>query len=94
MFFFTISGSEVNLIWSQAVVLTITDVTYSASIIMTSTEPRYLLANLSWLVGAIATIAQDIFVLGQFAVYNYQDNKARDEKLFVDEVDEEEEDRL
>jgi hypothetical protein len=68
--------------------LTIADVTYSASIMMTSTEPRYLLANLSWLVGAIATIAQDIFVLGQFAVYNYQDKKAREEQLFIDEDEE------
>ena len=68
--------------------LTILDVTYSASIMMTSTEPRYLLANLSWLVGAIATIAQDIFVLGQFAVYNYQDKKAREEQLFIDEDEE------
>jgi len=55
---------------------------------MTSTEPRYLLANLSWLVGAIATIAQDIFVLGQFAVYSYQDKKAREEQLFIDEDEE------
>jgi hypothetical protein len=69
-------------------ILTISDVTYSASIMMTSTEPRYLLANLSWLVGAIATIAQDIFVLGQFAVYNYQDKKAREEQLFIDEDEE------
>jgi len=68
--------------------LTSSDVTYSASIMMTSTEPRYLLANLSWLVGAIATIAQDIFVLGQFAVYNYQDKKAREEQLFIDEDEE------
>jgi hypothetical protein len=51
------------------------------------------LANLSWLVGALATIAQDLFVLGQFAVYNYQDKKAREEKVFVDEVSDEDEDR-
>jgi len=58
---------------------------------LTSTEPRYLLANLSWLVGALATIAQDLFVLGQFAVYNYQDNKAR-EKVFLEDIEEEDED--
>lgn len=56
---------------------------------LTSTEPRYLLANLSWLVGAIATIAQDLFVLGQFAVYNYQDKKAREQALFLDDEEDE-----
>ena len=58
---------------------------------LTSTEPRYLLANLSWLVGALATIAQDLFVLGQFAVYNYQDNKAG-ERVFLEDIEEEDED--
>jgi len=58
---------------------------------LTSTEPRYILANLSWLVGALATIAQDLFVLGQFAVYDYQDKKALRESIFLEE--EEDEDR-
>lgn len=66
-----------------------TDVTYSASILLESTEPRYILANLSWLVGATATIAQDIFVLGQFAIYSYQDKKAYEAHLFIDDSDDE-----
>lgn len=65
--------------------------TYSASILLTSTEPRYIIANLSWLVGALATVAQDLFVLGQFAVYNYQDSNARDTKILVEAADEYEE---
>jgi hypothetical protein len=93
MFFFTITGSESSaLAATPRTQLISPDVTYSASILLKSTEPRYILANLSWLVGALATVAQDIFVLGQFAVYNYQDSKARREALFLDE-DEEDEDR-
>jgi hypothetical protein len=88
MFFFTISGSK-SIIVSSGRIADRPDVTYSASILLESTEPRYILANLSWLVGAIATIAQDLFVLGQFAVYNYQDNNAYQEQLFVEESDEE-----
>lgn len=88
MFFFTISGSKAIVVSSGRNADRL-DVTYSASILLESTEPRYILANLSWLVGAIATIAQDLFVLGQFAVYNYQDNKAYQEQLFVEESDEE-----
>lgn len=68
------------------------DVTYSASILLTSTEPRYIIANLSWLVGALATIAQDVFVLAQFAVYSYQDKNMRDTKMLVEAADEYDED--
>lgn len=68
------------------------DITYSASILLTSTEPHYILANLSWLVGAIATIAQDLFVLGQFAVYSWQDKNARETKMLV-EAEQEEDDQ-
>lgn len=57
------------------------DITYAASILLTSTQPRYILANLSWLVGALATVVQDLFVIGQFAVYHHQDRKARQAAL-------------
>lgn len=49
--------------------------TYMVSIMVTSMEPRYLLANLSWLLGAGLTIFLDVFVLGQFAVFSYQDKQ-------------------
>jgi hypothetical protein len=68
-------------------------VTYSASILLTSTEPRYIIANLSWLVGALATIAQDVFVMGQFAVYAWQDKNARESKLLVESEEYDDEDR-
>lgn len=35
--------------------------------------PDYLIINASWIAGALFTIFLDIFVLGQFAYYSYQD---------------------
>ncbi|WVF70623.1 hypothetical protein IAT40_005415 [Kwoniella sp. CBS 6097] len=76
MFFFAISGN----------------VTYVLSITLTSMNPRYILANLPWLAGSGLTIFLDLFVLAQFAVFNWQD-KRKSGKVFVEERegDEEEE---
>lgn len=63
--------------------------TYSASILAPSLDPHYLLANLSWLAGALLTIFLDIFVMAQFAVYGWQDKKrAKEGKLLSIEEDE------
>lgn len=63
MFFFSITGN----------------VTYMISIMVTSLEPRYLLANLSWILGSSLTVFLDLFVLAQFAVFSYQDKKRAQE---------------
>ena len=47
-------------------------------------RPRYLLANASWLAGSGLTIFLDLFVLGQFIVFNWQDKKAAENKVFID----------
>ncbi|EIN12730.1 PQ-loop-domain-containing protein [Punctularia strigosozonata HHB-11173 SS5] len=43
--------------------------TYALSIIAASVEPRYLIANASWLAGSGLTVFLDVFVLGQFYYY-------------------------
>jgi len=53
LFLFSISGNS----------------TYAISICLASMEPRYLLANASWLAGSALTVFLDLFVLGQFAYY-------------------------
>jgi len=53
LFLFSISGNS----------------TYALSICFASMDPRYLLANASWLAGSVLTVFLDIFVLGQFAYY-------------------------
>jgi hypothetical protein len=68
MFFFSIMGN----------------VTYIASILFTSLEHRYLVANASWIAGAGLTIFLDLFILGQFFVYSYQD---RNQKVFAADND-------
>jgi hypothetical protein len=50
------------------------------SILLTSLDTRYLLANASWLAGSTLTIFLDVFVLAQFGYYNWQDRKAEREK--------------
>jgi hypothetical protein len=54
------------------------------SILIVSMRPRYLLANASWLAGSGLTIFLDLFVLGQFIVFNWQDKKAAENKVFID----------
>jgi hypothetical protein len=65
-------------------------VTYSASILAPSLDPHYLLANASWLAGALLTIFLDLFVMAQFAVYGAQDKKRAAEGILSadDENDE------
>jgi len=59
-----------------------TDVTYIASILFVSLDRKYLITNASWIAGAGLTIFLDLFILGQFAVYSYQD---RHNKVFADD---------
>ncbi|KDN46996.1 hypothetical protein K437DRAFT_256017 [Tilletiaria anomala UBC 951] len=54
------------------------NLTYVASIMITSTDPDYLLENLSWLVGSLGTILLDFIVLAQFVSYA-PERKARRE---------------
>ncbi|TXT11217.1 hypothetical protein VHUM_01968 [Vanrija humicola] len=70
MFFFSISGN----------------VTYVLSILFKSTDRKYLITNASWIAGAGLTIFLDLFVLGQFAYYAYQDEQ-KDAKVFADDVE-------
>ena len=55
------------------------------SILFNSTENRYLIANASWLAGSGLTVFLDLFVLGQFAVFNYQDKRSKKDGVFVDD---------
>ncbi|WVR05887.1 hypothetical protein IAU60_002913 [Kwoniella sp. DSM 27419] len=71
MFFFAISGN----------------VTYVLSITLTSMNPRYILANLPWLAGSGLTVFLDLFVLAQFAVFNYQDKHKADKAAVTPEED-------
>ncbi|WRT64158.1 uncharacterized protein IL334_001087 [Kwoniella shivajii] len=59
MFFFAISGN----------------ITYVLSILLTSMNPKYILANLPWLAGSGLTVFLDLFVLAQFAIFNWQDKR-------------------
>ncbi|WOO79011.1 putative vacuolar amino acid transporter YPQ1 [Vanrija pseudolonga] len=70
MFFFSISGN----------------VTYVASIMFKSMDRKYLITNASWIAGAGLTIFLDLFVLGQFAYYAWQDRQ-KDAKVFADDVE-------
>ncbi|ODO07249.1 hypothetical protein L198_00828 [Cryptococcus wingfieldii CBS 7118] len=76
MFFFAISGN----------------ITYVLSILLKSLNPRWILANLPWLAGSGLTVFLDLFVLGQFAVFSWQDKQK--EKVFVEEAEEEEEEQV
>ena len=60
------------------------DVTYVLAILLVSRDSRYLIANASWLAGSGLTIFLDIFVMGQFAVYNLQDRRREDERKVLD----------
>ena len=55
------------------------------SILFTSTETRYLIANASWLAGSGLTVFLDLFVLAQFAVFNYQDKQSKKEGVFMND---------
>ena len=65
--------------------LTCLDATYVMSILFTSTEPHYLMANAAWLAGSGLTIFLDVFVLAQFAVFSIQDKRERKDRMFVDD---------
>ena len=60
------------------------DITYVISILVVSTDSHYVLANASWLAGSGLTIFLDLFVLGQFVVFNMQDKRAEEDKLIGD----------
>lgn len=59
------------------------------SILLKSLNPRWILANAPWLAGSGLTVFLDLFVLGQFIVFSWQDERR---KTTSDEVDTEEED--
>jgi len=63
----------------------IIDITYVISILVVSHEARYVLANASWLAGSGLTIFLDLFVLGQFVFFSWQDRRAEEDKLLRDE---------
>lgn len=87
MFFFSISGSKSHLL-SVRLRADPPDVTYIASILMKSMEYKYLVTNASWIAGSAFTIFLDIFIIGQFAYYTYQDKYKT--RVFADDaVDEE-----
>jgi hypothetical protein len=69
MFFFSISGN----------------VTYIASILMKSMEYKYLVTNASWIAGSAFTIFLDLFIIGQFAYYSWQDREKA--PVFANDVD-------
>ena len=67
------------------------DITYVLSILLTSVEPRYILANASWLAGSGLTVFLDLIVLAQFAVFSWQDRQSeREDKVFRNDEDERE----
>ncbi|GFZ43510.1 hypothetical protein JCM24511_01230 [Saitozyma sp. JCM 24511] len=75
LFFFSITGN----------------ITYVLSILLTSVEPRYILANASWLAGSGLTVFLDLIVLAQFAVFSWQDRQSeREDKVFRNDEDERE----
>ncbi|BEI83849.1 hypothetical protein CcaverHIS002_0404530 [Cutaneotrichosporon cavernicola] len=71
MFFFSISGN----------------VTYIASILMKSTDYKYLVTNASWIAGSAFTIFLDLFIIGQFAYYTWQDSQKA--PVFANDEDDE-----
>jgi len=89
MFFFSITGSASPPLGISDLIADTQslDITFTFSILFTSLEKRYLIANASWLAGSVLTIFLDLFVLAQFAVYNRQDRRrAADSNVFIDEV--------
>lgn len=74
MFFFSISGSKWPHHRDGKSTLTHTDVTYIASILSKSMEYKYLVTNASWIAGSAFTIFLDLFIIGQFAYYSWQDH--------------------
>lgn len=85
MFFFSISGSELRLSTHELTA----DVTYIASILIKSTDYKYLVTNASWIAGSVFTIFLDLFIIGQFAYYTYQD-RYKTRHVFADDVVDEE----
>ncbi|GMK58664.1 hypothetical protein CspeluHIS016_0601060 [Cutaneotrichosporon spelunceum] len=71
MFFFSISGN----------------VTYIASILFKSTEPKYLMTNLSWIAGSGLTVGLDLFIIGQFIYYRLEDRQKA--PVFANDEDDE-----
>ncbi|GAA5956179.1 hypothetical protein JCM3765_005482 [Sporobolomyces pararoseus] len=69
------------------------NVTYVASILLTSLSLQHILVNAPWLLGSGGTIFLDFIVLGQFAFYakerRLKDEREREERMFVDEEEEE-----
>lgn len=69
------------------------NVTYVASILLTSLSLQHILVNAPWLLGSGGTIFLDFLVLGQFTFYakerRLKNERERGERLFVDEEAEE-----
>ncbi|ORY59039.1 hypothetical protein BCR35DRAFT_201718 [Leucosporidium creatinivorum] len=59
------------------------NVTYVASILLTSTAPQHLLINASWLVGSGGTILLDLIVISQF--WYYSSARKAESKIFADD---------
>ncbi|KAK9450086.1 PQ loop repeat-domain-containing protein [Limtongia smithiae] len=58
---------------------TIGNVTYALQILCYSTEARYVLLNLSWLLGSLGTVAQDAVIFAQFYLYRERVPSAGDD---------------
>ncbi|GAA5906589.1 PQ-loop repeat-containing protein [Sporobolomyces salmoneus] len=69
------------------------NVTYVASILLTSMSLQHIMINAPWLLGSAGTVFLDFLVLGQFAYYakerRLEAEKQREARMFVDEEEEE-----
>ncbi|GAA5879023.1 hypothetical protein JCM16303_001271 [Sporobolomyces ruberrimus] len=69
------------------------NITFVASILLTSMSLQHILVNAPWLLGSGGTIFLDFLVLGQFTYYakerRLRDERERDARMFVDEEQEE-----
>lgn len=45
------------------------NITYAAQILLFSTESRYIVLNMSWLLGSLGTVSQDAIIFTQFYIY-------------------------
>ncbi|KAK7206154.1 PQ loop repeat-domain-containing protein [Myxozyma melibiosi] len=52
------------------------NVTYAAQILLFSSDSRYILLNLSWLLGSLGTVFQDAVIFAQFYIYREKEHGA------------------
>ncbi|KAG2233131.1 hypothetical protein INT48_001624 [Thamnidium elegans] len=50
---------------------------FTLSIFLKSTEPRYIIVNLSWIIGSLGTVIFDLMIFLQFYVFNRRSLKRR-----------------